>query len=346
MRRDRGFLCQRGVSMVETLIALPMFVLLIFIIAELGLMYQAKAVLDVAALAAARSGAIHGGDAGEMRKAASLALTPLYTREASAAGVMEGMLRSRLDTSLPHMVGATNVIGNPSGPVFNGAGGGLQTGLTVGILSPTRQMVADFGVMRAYVAGSESSRREKVIPNDNLAYRDTRLIRSVNVQDANLLKIQVTYLYELKLPLTRYFFTPFMNANLTGVLFGGESAGSSADMGWRVPLVAYATVRMQSDFKEASLDGGSSGSSVNAGPSSVDVGDGAEMAATSSASNSGGGGLNMDCGWNDEENGVPGNNAAACNAPDEAPGCGCDGGGVTRPAENGGGSSEAVEIRG
>ncbi|MDR1462263.1 MAG: pilus assembly protein, partial [Azoarcus sp.] len=56
---------ESGVSMVELLIALPMFVLLIFIIAELGLMYQAKAVLDVAALSAARSGAIHGGDTGE-----------------------------------------------------------------------------------------------------------------------------------------------------------------------------------------------------------------------------------------------------------------------------------------
>ena len=72
--------------MVELVIALPMFVLLIFLIAELGLMGQAKSVLDVAALAAARSGAIHNGDAGEMKNAAALALAPLYMKEASATG--------------------------------------------------------------------------------------------------------------------------------------------------------------------------------------------------------------------------------------------------------------------
>jgi uncharacterized membrane protein YgcG len=252
--------------MTETLIALPMFVLLIFLIAELGLMYQAKSVLDVAALAAARSGAIHHGDPGEMRNAAALALTPLYTKDASPAGVIEGAARARVDTTLPHTVGSTDITQVPFGPAFNGAGGGAQAGLKIDILSPTRRMMAnDFGVMRAYVGGSNSSTKERVIPNDNLSYRDTRLINGVNVQDANLLKIKVTYLYELKMPLTRYFFTPLMNANLTRTLFGGEAVGNTADLGWRVPLVAYATVRMQSDFKAASLDGDGSSSSGSVG---------------------------------------------------------------------------------
>jgi hypothetical protein len=218
-------------------------------------MYQAKSVLDLAALAAARSGAIHHGDAGEMRNAASLALAPLYTKEASATGVAEGAVKARLDTVLPHMVGSTDTTTVPFLPTFNGAGGGLQSTLQVAILSPTHQMVKDFGVMRNYVGGSDSQTKERVIPNDNLTYRDTKLINGVNVQDANLLKIKVTYLYELKLPLTRYFFTPFMNANLTGTLFQGQAEGNTADLGWRVPLIAYVTVRMQSDFKAASLGG-------------------------------------------------------------------------------------------
>ena len=106
-----------------------------------------------------------------------------------------------------------------------------------------------------------------MIPNDNLMYRSTVQRNGVNVQDANLLKIRVTYLYETKMPLTRYFFTPLMNANLTGVLFGGQSAGTTLDAGWRIPLVSYATVRMQSDFKGISLPAGSSGGPIGPGKS-------------------------------------------------------------------------------
>jgi Flp pilus assembly protein TadG len=265
MKSGRRFPClsrHRGVSLVELSIALPMFVLLIFLIAELGLMHEAKSVLDVAALAAARSGAIHGGDAGEMKNAAVLALAPLYTSEAGAAGLAAGWGKAKLDTGLPHAAGATSVVNNPLGSSFNGAGGASASGLRVDILSPTRRMVSDFGVMRSHLNGSSETRKERVIPNDNLSYRDTRLINGVNVQDANLLKIKVAYLYETKMPLTRYFFTPFMNANLTNVLFEGGAAGSTADApgGWRVPLVAYATVRMQSDFKLASLEAAAGGS--------------------------------------------------------------------------------------
>ena len=59
----------------------------------------------------------------------------------------------------------------------------MQAGLKVEILSPTQQMLTDFGVERAYLNGSHST--ERVLPNDNLMYQDTRQINSVNVQDAN-----------------------------------------------------------------------------------------------------------------------------------------------------------------
>jgi hypothetical protein len=70
------------------------------------------------------------------------------------------------------------------------------------------------------------------------------------------------------MPLTRYFFTPLMNANLSHVLFQGGASGNTADApgGWRIPLVSYATVRMQSDFKAASLSAaGTPGSSSGGG---------------------------------------------------------------------------------
>ena len=103
-----------------------------------------------------------------MKNAAALALAPLYMKEASATGLMEGALQSRLDTGMARAVGTTEIINTPSG-AFNGAGGGMQAGLKVEILSPTQQMLTDFGVERAYLNGSHST--ERVLPNDNLMYR-------------------------------------------------------------------------------------------------------------------------------------------------------------------------------
>jgi len=245
---------QRGASMTELLIALPMFVLMIFIIAEMSLMHQAKSVLDVASLAAARAGAINGGNPTNMRNAAAAAMAPLH---APGQSTTEAIGESILKNILPYAVGSTSVTNTLIGPNVNSLGGGSQQGIEVKILSPTSQMMKDFGVTRKH--GGVTS---KVIPNDNLMYRDAKVIGNVNVQDANLLKIRVTYLYETKMPLTRYFFTPLMNANLTGTLFGGQSAGSTANVlgGWRVPLVSYATVRMQSDFREGSLSAAIPGS--------------------------------------------------------------------------------------
>jgi len=244
---------QRGATMVELTIALPMFVLLIFIIAELSRMHEAKSILDVAALAAARTGSIHGGEISKMKSAAATAMAPLYvTDEANLANVTAAIVKSKLDNTMVHNVGSTSITNVPFMGNFNdGPGGLLQPGIKIEILSPTKQMVKDFGVNRL---DGEGKKKTNVIPNDNLMYRDTKLINGVKVQDANLLKIRVTYLYETKMPLTRYFFTPFMNANLTAVLFGGEADSLLPMPGdWRVPLVSYATVRMQSDFKSSSL---------------------------------------------------------------------------------------------
>jgi hypothetical protein len=252
--------------MVELLIALPMFVLFIFIIAELSRLHEAKSILDVAALSAARAGAIQGGDPGHMRFAAATAMAPLYvTDEAGVGDVAAAILKAQMDTSLPHLIGSNSIDTVPLSGSFNGLPGGGQQGIRIEILSPTPQMVSDFGVVRLDADGQAT--HTKVIPNDNLTYRSTALKNDVNVQDANLLKIKVTYLYETKMPLTRYFFTPLMNANLTRVLFGGESVGSMADAptGWRIPLVSYVTVRMQSDFREGSLS--AAGTPTNPGTS-------------------------------------------------------------------------------
>ncbi|MDR1349703.1 MAG: hypothetical protein LBJ59_02770, partial [Zoogloeaceae bacterium] len=135
----------------------------------------------------------------------------------------------------------------------------------------------------------------RIIPNDNLMYRQTSESSDVNIQDANLLKIKLTYLYKTKMPLTQYFFAPFVDANLTRTLFTSDlrhAPLTAPEAEGRVPLVAYATVRMQSDFKLASLEGEETGSG------STSASSGSTGSGTGSGSSGSGSGVSGSTGLN------------------------------------------------
>jgi len=102
---------QRGASMVELIIALPMFLMLIFVIAELSLIYQAKSILDMATLAAARAGAIKNGSTSVMRTAAAAAMAPLY---APGRSLGAAILKSQTEANTPYWIGSTNIIHTPA----------------------------------------------------------------------------------------------------------------------------------------------------------------------------------------------------------------------------------------
>jgi hypothetical protein len=278
---------QSGATMTEFIIAMPIFILLIFVIAELALMYQAKSVLDMAALAAARAGAINNANISSMESAAATALTPLYTHGTGLDDAIVGGATSHIDTRMPAMYG-------DSWNDWTGYGIGIGQVLKIEILSPTREIANGLSVSR---------NGAKIIPNDNLMYRRTDVISSgVNIQDANLLKIRVTYLYKPKMPLTQYFFAPFVDANLTRTLFtdqfphGFKTTPDTIDpenpLYARVPLVAYATVRMQSDVKVDNLPDGvastsGSGGSTGGGGGSVSIAGKSDSTGSGSGSDTG-----------------------------------------------------------
>jgi len=253
--------------------------------------------VDLASLAAARTGAVSGGDPSRMKQAAVLALAPLYAN-AKDSELKDALPGAGKDMGLNVLIdGAPSVVEDDNGKVkvvVRGTTGFLTINddgaenagkdkpllnywadpskqwtdparvLDVDILSPNGAMVSDFGVKRKIKGKDEE---EIVIPNDNLMYRKQDKRGDVNIQDANLLKIKLTYLYELKMPLTRYFFTPLMDANLTRRVFGKgdireveekmqkdkEIAEILKNLEYRIPLVSYSTVRMQSDFRKSSL---------------------------------------------------------------------------------------------
>jgi len=203
---------QRGATMVEFAVVLfiPAFLMLIFAIAEMALMYQAKTVVDIAALAAARAGAIdhaREGVTSSMHIAGASALAPLYMGDTASNGEVVRAVGSALADSV----------------LF----------LSIDVLNPTRASFNDHGIT---VGG------RRLIPNDNLMYRGTAIkgASMQNIQDANLLKIRLTYCYKPEMPLNAEFLA--MALSPFSLISGGR-----CKVAGRIPISSEAIVRMQSE---------------------------------------------------------------------------------------------------
>jgi Flp pilus assembly protein TadG len=211
---------QSGQSLVEFCIVVPAFLFLILVTFQLVLIYRAKTTLDYAAFQAARAGAVNGVDHAKMRNALAFGLTPLLATSPDAAGVARARANAELETRL-----------------F----------ADIEVIAPTRAAFNEFRE-RQYDG-------RYALPNDSLAFRDNRVGGSqVNVQDANLLKIRVTY----KLPLI----VPFADrviAGLSSLLTEGESYHPASMLieepvsgHRRLPIESSAVVRMQTPIYDSS----------------------------------------------------------------------------------------------
>lgn len=189
-----GFRRESGVSMIETLMVFPVAILLGFGIVHLGLVYQARANLEYAALMAARVGAVTSIDIARMQEEAARRM------EASRIGP---------STILP---------------------GDIQ----IQVLNPTRQMFVDCGEPASGGAVCDGALARCEIPNFGLQFRDPGVTRcdGTNYQDANILRIRVSYNFDSKVP--------FMNARLFA-----RDTGHAAGRDNGTLIQAVATVRMQ-----------------------------------------------------------------------------------------------------
>lgn len=212
-RRSR----QRGAAMIETVIALPILLAVILGSIQFGLIYEAKATLNHAALQAARAGAVEHADPEAIRRGLARGLVPLYSPPSSLAGFASTFAR---------------------------VNGELRTDARIRILNPTREAFADF---------SEEIDGVREIPNDRLHVRSTALgaQSGLNIQDANLLRVEITYGYELKVPLVNWFITRTL---LT--LRGGRGYDAFERQLLRrtlLPIISTSTVRMQSPARMSDL---------------------------------------------------------------------------------------------
>ena len=233
LHQRRGPSCQVGATMVEFALVMPFALLLVFGIIQLGLMFSAKSIVNEGAFMAARAGAmdhaqLDPAQQDSMHQAMFRALIPLYQ------DTTNGDPYTRLAGAFFNAQHDTNCNG--------------QSCLRLEILNPTQPAFDDFGV----TAGGHT-----YIPNDNLEVRSHSDIggnSGLSIQDANALKIKVTYGYEIKVPLMR----SVLNSVICGVSSGIDAFGngdptvnaatddcSNFYSQGRIPIVAYATVQMQ-----------------------------------------------------------------------------------------------------
>ncbi|MCG8536738.1 MAG: pilus assembly protein [Pseudomonadales bacterium] len=183
-----------GASIIETMLVFPIILFLGFGVVHLGLIFQAQSNLEYAALMAARVGASTSIDIASMQ-----------------AEVIRRMQASELG------------VPGSSTPLVN-----------IQVLNPTQGMFDQCGEQPvddgdcAFVSTCE-------IPNFGLQLRPRGLnCDGASIQDANLLRIRVNYLYDTKIPfLNRMPFT-------RGAFAQDSLAGDG------VNVFAVATVRMQS----------------------------------------------------------------------------------------------------
>lgn len=189
-----------GQAMVEYLIIFPALLMLVLGAIQFALLYQIKSTLNYATFMAARQGALKNAKSTSIQDALAAGMTPLFTFSPDLSGLARGRAIAAIEAFNPM---TTNVA----------------------ILSPTTNTADDFGVP------DPADSNKRLVPNDNLQYRDATVLGAktgLNIQDANLLKIRVTYCAKLIVPVVNVMIYSLVNG-ITGTVVGtGEFFGDAA----------------------------------------------------------------------------------------------------------------------
>ncbi|MHB8249905.1 MAG: TadE/TadG family type IV pilus assembly protein, partial [Acidithiobacillus sp.] len=217
---------EAGASAVEFLIAAPALLLALLGTFQAVLLYQARVQLEVATQEAVRAGTLHGASVDAIRDGLARGLTPLYTHGRDMTALGKGYAAATLAAQQAD----------------------------IRILNPTQEAFADFAEQTRDTSGAWV----KAIPVDHLGYRQTSLGSGsgLNVQDATLLKIQVTYVQPLIMPfidqIGRGIYQIQQGLGSLGMphhFFGvtlRPVVGVDGQVRWGIPLQAEALMRMQS----------------------------------------------------------------------------------------------------
>jgi TadE-like protein len=234
---------QSGMTVVEFALVIPIALLVVFGIVQLGLMYSAKEIVNAGAFGAARAGAFQNAQLDKMTQAMTRGLIPFYqdtTQRNDASRLSQALSSAQQDTDCS----------SGSGDCF----------LKVELLNPSPAAFEDFGITSSAADG------HTFIPNDNLEIRPHSVKgpkSGLSIQDANALKVKVTYGYEMKVPFMKSVIGAVMCGIDNGVkafgsgntanVVGGDDCTNFYSKG-RIPIVTYATVQMQTPAWQAESD--------------------------------------------------------------------------------------------
>ncbi|MEW8508964.1 MAG: TadE/TadG family type IV pilus assembly protein, partial [Candidatus Thiodiazotropha sp.] len=209
---SRLFKCHRGTAMTELLVSLPALLLMGLGSLQTALLFDAKTVINSATFEAARKGAVNHAQSDAMRQELGLRLAPLFGGDGSARKAISAITRARLDVQDSRFT-------------------------EIEIINPTIEAFEEFG---REIVDPRTDEVHFGIPNSHLRWRSNHVGNSgVNIQDANLLKIKVTYGYQLKVPL--------MDRVIPAVMRMIDPEHIQYYNARRLPITSVATVRMQSD---------------------------------------------------------------------------------------------------
>lgn len=191
--------------MAEFIIVWPTILLLLLGSLQFGFIFWARATLNLATFQATRAGALENASVTVIEDEIYKGITPLFTIDDTSAAIETAYTKAQTEA----------------------------TYIKVERLNPTADAFTDHGLV---INGISQ------IPNDNLMYRSTSAGYSsgISIQDANLLKVKVTYGYKLLVPLASVIIINLMKAT-DNVSFHTNTLYPDR----RLPIVSYATIRMQ-----------------------------------------------------------------------------------------------------
>jgi hypothetical protein len=236
---------QRGQATIEYIYVLPILLLLLLASLQFIFIYEAKQTLNYATFVGTRAGALNSGSMASITDGLAAGLAPLFAHKVGSATDLDAVKLGRRT--------ARTELANPKLAKIE-------------IVSPTATALGGFG---------------GEIPNDNLMYRDPTVLKGgMNVQDANLLKVRVTYCVRLVVPIVKNMIfsfavaPPSSAAAIDSTYSGGSisaadllktpSSGTTSSLCYdndsstnpvfyRIPVTAEAVVRMQTPFKDPGL---------------------------------------------------------------------------------------------
>jgi hypothetical protein len=218
----------------EFLIIAPMISILGLLGVQYAMIYHARANLSYAAFEAARAGAIHHADPKKIRDGLIKGLLPYLLSTRQSLVPIKGDHLAALNANAALLNQAVKLTEEPF--------------IKIEIINPTPQAFQDFN--SPALQQKLGTGMQKVIPNADLDQASAVRIKSgMNLQDANVLKLRVTYGYQPKIPLVSQFFS-----TIDAFLKGDKDPFSTRLLAFdRIPIVVDVTTQMLSPAIEAKI---------------------------------------------------------------------------------------------